>query len=335
MDFFGLDIGTSNIKIIQLKKENGQFGLLHAGVSKSPFPGINSDAEKDLIAVAETVKKLKKEAGITLFEAVTALPESKVFTRVVKLPTMREEEIANALKWELEEIVPIPLNEAIYDWQVVTKDSAEVEVLVAVSPKILVEKYLHIFQLADLKPIALETEVVALTRALKFLGVSKPKIILDFGANSINLIVTKDEGIMLTRSLPAGGRAITKSISTKLSLEENVAEEYKKTYGLTKDQFGEKIQEAILPVLELLFSEIKKSIEYVSEKKGEKVELIVLSGGGANLPEFSRFLTKEFGIEVQVADPFSQLKGTESLNGNMRELSPSFCIAVGLAMKEV
>jgi len=335
MAFFGLDIGTSTIKIVQLQKEDGKFRLVSAGITKTPSPGLSSEAEKDLLAVAEAIKKLKKETGITPVEAVSSLPENNVFTRVIELPAMSEEEIAQALHWELEEVVPIPLAEANFDWQVVRKNSSEVSVLVAVAPKILVEKYLHVFELADIKPVALETEILALVRALKTIGLSKVKLIVDFGANSINLVIAKDEEIILTRCLPTAGKAITRSISAGLSLEEEVAEEYKKTYGLMADQFEGKIQEAIKPVLNLLLAEIKKSLEYTADQKKEAVQMIVLSGGGANFPEFSQILSKEFGVEVQIADPFSPLTGDQNLLTGLKKLSPSFTIAVGLGMKEI
>lgn len=335
MAFFGVDIGTTTIKIAQLQKEEGGFRLVSAGIAKAPSPGLASEAEKDLVAVAEAIKKLRKEANITCTEVVSSLPESNVFTKVIELPAMTEEEIGQALHWELEEIVPISLAEANFDWQVIKKDSSSVSVLVAIAPKMLVEKYVRVFGLADLRPVGLETEVLALVRALKAAGPTKVKLIIDFGAKSINIVVIKDEEIILTRSVPTAGKAITRSISTSLSLEEEVAEEYKKTYGLAADQFEGKIQEAIRPVFNLLLAEIKKSLEFTQEQRKDGVEMIILSGGGANFPEFSETITRQFGVEVQIADPFSQLKGEVEMIADLKKLSPSFTIVIGLAMKEI
>jgi len=335
MAFFGLDIGSNTIKIVQLQKEQEKFRLIKAGSVKTPSPGLVSEAEKDLIAVAEAIKKLKKDTGIIPFEAVCSLPESDVFTRVIDFPVMSGEEIAQALPWELEEVVPISLSEAIYDWQIVRKNSSEIAVLVAVAPKRLVEKYLKVLKIAEIRPIFLETEALSLVRALRKLGPSKAKLILDFGARSTNLVVAKDEEIILTRSLSSAGKAITRSISLGLSLEEEVAEEYKKTYGLMEDQFGGKIQEAIKPILDLIMTEVRKSLEFVVEKKKEKVQMIVLSGGGANFPEFSGILAKEFGVEVQIADVFPWLVGEEKMMADFKKVSPGFTVAVGLAMKEI
>lgn len=333
MVFFGLDIGSSTTKIVQLKKEAGKYSLISAGMAKTPSPGLSSEAEKDLLAVAESIKKLRTEAGVQPFEVVCSLPERSVFTRVIDLPAMNEEEVGQALQWELEEIVPIPLTEANYDWQVIRKLPTQISVLVAVAPKTLIKKYLRIFELADLKPLCFETEVLAIFRALKSMGPTKTKLIIDFGAKAINLVVGKGEEIILNRSLPTAGEAITRAVASGLSLENEVAEEYKKTYGLMADQFEGKIRDSIQPVMKLLIAEVGKSIDYCKTEKKEEIEMIVLSGGSASLPQFRETLMKEVGIEIVTANPFLNINLGQKLT-SLSKFAPAFSVAVGLAMRE-
>ncbi len=334
METFSLDIGASTIKIAKIKKEGDQLSLVNLGMVKTPGVGLASEADKDLLTIAEAIKKLKAEAGITSIEVVSSLSEANVITRVIDLPAMTEEEVGQALKWELEEVVPIPLDESNYDWQIVKKTSSVLSVLVAVAPKNLVAKYLKIFEMAELKPVALETEVLALVRALKFVGSGKIKLILDFGAKSVNSVACRDEEVILTRSLPLAGEAMTRSISTGFSLEQEVAEEYKKTYGLSGNELEGKIKDALQPVIKPVFEEMAKITEFIKEKRKEAIEMIVLSGGGANLPGLSEEIARQTGVEVQIANPLAGIKCDENLIKAVKDKSSSFTVVLGLAMRE-
>lgn len=335
MSFFGLDIGSNTIKTVQLENKEGKFHLVTAGFTKAQGGGINSEAERDVVLLAEALKKLKNEAGIGAIQVVASLPESLVFTQVIDLPAMTDDEVGQALRWELDEIVPIPLSEANYDWQIIERDQSRVSVLVAVAPKSLIAKYLRLLELAQLQPLALETEVLACVRALSAIAKDKVKLIINLGGKSTDIIASRNEDILFTRSVPTAGRAITRAVANSLSLEEEVAEEYKKTYGILEGQMENKVSEAILPVLNVICDEVAKSINSAKEKVRGGIEAIVLCGGSANLPGLSEFLTSKIGAEVQLADPFSQLVYDEKNLAALKKLSSSFVIAVGLAMREV
>ena len=335
METFSIDIGASAIKIAQIKKEGDQLRLTNLGLTKTPGVGLSSEADKDLLAIAEAIKKLKTESGITSLEVISSLSEANVITRVIDLPAMTEEEVGQALKWELEEVVPIPLDESNYDWQIVKKTNSALSVLVAVAPKTLVAKYLKIFEMAELKPVALETEVLALVRALKSVGTGKTKLIMDFGAKSVSSVACRDDEVILTRSVPLAGEAMTRSISTGFSLEQEVAEEYKKAYGLTGNELEGKIKDALQPVIKPVFDEIAKITEFIKEKRKEAIEMIVLSGGGANLPGLSEEVARQTGLDVQIANPLAAIKCDENLIKAVKDKSSSFTIVLGLAMREL
>lgn len=338
MDLFGIDIGSETVKVIQLKKEGLKFRLIGAGMGKTPENVLSSESEKDLISLVEMIKKLKVDAGIQTVKVAASLPENSVFTHVVELPVMKEEEVEQALKWELEDIIPLPLKEVNYDWQILRTMSDKVLVLVSAAPKILIEKYLHLFELSGFELVSLETEALAITRALSTYaayGGEKTKMIIDFGSNATDIIIVKNEEILLIRSIPTAGKAITRAIASDLAIEEGTAEEYKKTYGLGKEQFEGKLSNVISSLLTVVITEIKKSLGFLKEEKREDVRMIILSGGSANLPDLSELIAKETGLEVQIADPFSQLIFDEQVIGQVRKFAPNFVVAVGLAMKEV
>lgn len=335
MSFFGVDVGSENLKIVQIEKKEGKNSLISLGLNKMPEQGVDSEVERNLILVAELIKKVKKEAQILPNLAVVSLPESKVFTRVIELPAMTEEELEKGLYWELEEMVPIPLAEVNYDWQVLEKTQNNVSVLVAIAPKELTNKYLHLFELANVQLLALETEVLAINRALAFVAPQKTKLIVEMGAGATTIILVKGEKILLTHNLLTGGRTLTRAIAGSLGIEAETAEQYKQTYGIKENKSsGEQIVQAINQVFEIISGEIRKAVNFSQEAKSP-VEMIILSGGAAVLPGLLEKLTVDFGIEVQLANPFSQLVYDENLFSRVKKFASSFTVAVGLALREV
>lgn len=339
MNIFGLDIGSTSIKIAQVAQEGGKFRLISAGIAPTPQPGMKSEAEADLITLATSIKKLHQEGKITTKNVVVALPEGQIFTRVIELPSMNENELAQAVPWEAEQFVPMPLSEVTLDWQIVSRGTPgkveeKIKVFLAAAPTALVEKYVKVLELAGFTVAAVETEVVAAARAL-LSSSSAPTLLIGLGAKSTDLAIVQRGQVVLTRSIPTAGEAFTRAISTTLSLEAPQAEEYKIAYGLGENQLEGKIKKAITPVFEVVVSEVKKALSSWREKESEVISNIILAGGTASLPEAGTFLTKQLGIEVQIANPFAQLVTTPATIASLREKAPLFAVAVGLAEKEV
>ena len=116
----GLDIGSKTIKIVEIIKEGNALKLNGSGVIG--YKGISPDSfkeEKDLANLASIIKKLHKEARIESKDVSIALPESKVYTRVIKFPLLTDQEISSAIKWEAEQYIPIPISEAIVQHQII------------------------------------------------------------------------------------------------------------------------------------------------------------------------------------------------------------------------
>jgi len=133
MEFFGLDVGSHQIKIVKLSKSGNQYRLIALGAAPSTQKGILSEAESDLTALATIIKKLHQETKINTKNVVSALPQDQVFTQVVTLPKLSEDELISALKWEAEQYIPIPLAEVTLTHQVIgeTKENGKerIEVL--------------------------------------------------------------------------------------------------------------------------------------------------------------------------------------------------------------
>lgn len=339
MNVFGLDIGSTSIKIASVQKEGKKYRLVSAGVAQTPPPGLDSEAEKDLVSLASAIKKLHQDARINNKNAVVSLPESKIFSRVITVPSMKEDELSQALQWEAEQFIPLPIGDVSLDSIVISRGEAGkveqmMEVLVVAAPKNLIKKYQHLVELAGFGLVAIETELIAVARAL--LSPQSPAVVIvDFGAETTDIAIAKKGLLAFTRSIPAGGQAFTRAVSTSLSIDPAQAEKYKTAYGLTEKKLEGKVKAAITPVINQVVGEIKKAAQFWQEKEKEAIKTMILTGGSTNLPEMTSFLTKALTLEVQVADPFANLIKNEKQVANLRQNSPLFAVVIGLAMKEI
>lgn len=340
----GLDIGFSSIKVVALSKD-GVIKLVSLGSIACPQPGMISEAEPALQAVAAAMKKLLEATHIEQKEVTVALPESKVFTRVIDdLPYLTDNELSQAIRYAAEEFIPMPLSDVNLNWQVLYRSekkndgdkNARTVVIVVASPKNLVAKYIKVLEMIGLKPKVLETEIIAVTRSLVGNNPFSPStLIVQLGATTTDFAAVSKGLIWLTRSISTGGMALTRSLAQHFNFELNQAEEYKKVYGLLEDQLEGKVFEALKPVVEIIGGEVKRVIQAFEAKyPQDPIKRVVLSGGGAKMPGFVIYLANSLGLEVQEADPWYAIAKDKASISKLAQDAPSYSVAVGLALRE-
>jgi type IV pilus assembly protein PilM len=333
----GIDIGSKTIKVVEIAHEGGKFRLKASGIvgHKSVTPEQIKD-DKEFGILAESIKKLHKEAKISSKNVAIALPETQVYTRTIRFPLLTDSEIASAVKWEAEQYIPIPVNEAIVQHQVIERTEsspAQVVVLLVAAPKLLVEKYAKAIEMAGLTLHSVETELIALVRALS--PEDQTVLVIDLGARSTNIAIAKNAQLVFSRSIPTAGEAFTRAVAQILGVQEAQAEEYKRTYGLSKTQLEGKIKVALEPVFRMIADEVKKAIHfYQAEERGDSPTSAILAGGTAGMPEVASGFTQMLGIEVIVGNPFSKVEVEPEAVKSLAGYAPFYSTSVGLALKE-
>lgn len=333
----GLDIGSKTIKIVELAREHSKWRLRASGVVG--YSGVTPEkmkGDKDIAPLAAVIKKLHKEARISSKEIALALPESQVYTRSIKFPLLTDAEIGSAVKWEAEQYIPIPLEEAVVQHQILARrenvSPPEVLVLLVAAPRGLVEKYQRLIQMAGLTLVTLETELMAISRALA--PEDQTIMIVDFGARSTNIAIVKEGKLGFSRSIATGGDAFTRAISQGLGIDLQQAEEYKRTYGLSSKHLEGKVKGALETVFRLVADEMRKAVQfYQSEEQGDAPNSLVVSGGTAGMPEAVSVLTKLLGIEVMIGNPFTKVNVDPEAAKSLSGYAPLYSIAVGLALR--
>lgn len=338
----GLDIGLSIIKVVVLSFKEKPPRLISLGHISSPQPGIISDSDLDLESVATAIKNLMQEIKPPDNKVVVALPEAKIFTRVIyDLPYLTNDELAQAIRYAAEEFVPMPIQQVNLNYQVIFRSSergpkSRTVVFVVASPKILVEKYLKILTMAELKPLAIETELIAASRALVGTNPFSPTtLIIQLGATTTDFAVVSEGLILLTRSIATGSAAFTRAIAQSFNFELIQAEEYKKVYGLLEDQLEGKLFQVLKPLTEIILSETRRVIQaHETQHPQKSIKRVVLTGGGAKLPGLVVYFANSLGLEVQEADPWFSISKDTNIKTKLVEDAPLYTIAVGLALRE-
>lgn len=334
----GLDIGSKTIKIVEVEKNASGHSLSATGLVAVNGISVEKFVDaKEFTSLGQVIKKLHSEAGISSKDIVISLPESICFTRTVKFPPLTDVEISSAVKWESEQYIPIPVNEAVVQHTILERRTnvtpPEVIVLLIAAPRAIVEKYVKVVQMAGLNPVAVETELVALTRSLA--PKDKTVLLVDFGATSTDIAIAKNGLLRFSRSIPIAGEAFTRAVSQNLGVTPAQAEQYKKTYGLESKELEGKVKGALDPILKMVTDEIKKAVSYYqAEEKGDSPSAVVVSGGTTGMPQVISMLTSLLGMEVLVSNPFSTLQVDPTTLKKLSAYAPLYAVAVGLALRE-
>lgn len=316
--FFGLDLGSSQIKVCRAEKSGQGFKL-------------------KTLAVASEVQAAVKQAGIkSNCEVNLALPESEVYTRIVDIPKLSETELNSAIQFEAEQYVPISLDEVELFHQILPGsdlDSKNMKVLLIAVAKDKLKKVTDLLDGAGLIPHNLETELFSLKRVL--VEPNRFQLLLLLSHKTADMMVVFKGEPVLMHSLPGGGLALTRSLVAEMGLSEMQAEQYKHVYGLRSDLLEGKVAAVLTPLMNELVSQIEKTYVYLAGQGFKKTpEQIILAGGGALLPGLTGFLVEKLNTEVVVADPFKNFVKDETFHKLVTtEANPQWSVAVGLAVK--
>lgn len=333
----GVDIGSASVKLVELLATGkDKWRLLGAATAAVPAGGM-IDSPSNQAAVSATMIKMMKESGVRSRKTVVALPEEQISSHIVEMPLLSDTELGKALQWQVEQYIPIPLEQAIWSYQVIRRDTAGnggMEVLLVATSKNLVSTYQKVLEEAGLEVVAVETELMATARAVVPAG-SPLTVVVDIGARSTDVGVVSANQLVFARTVPTAGEAFTRAIETTLGLDTGQAEQYKNAYGFSAQSVGGKLVEAMKPVLAIIATEVKKTIDfYVSKHPQEMVKEVTLSGGVAAMPDVVSMVSLMLGIEVGVGNPFARVAMDETQKKAMSGNGPFYAVAAGLAMRE-
>ncbi len=337
-DFFGLDIGTTAVRIVQLRGTGNVKSLVKYGYAPIDSKIVLSDANADQQKVVSVVRELLSQSGITTRNVAVGIPSQRVFTTLVDVDRLSQDELAGTIKYQADALIPTPLAESKIDWALLgdsPKDPGKVELLLSSVPNEFIEGRLELLESIGLEVIAFEPDNLAVTRALVQPEATAPHMVVDIGHKSTDLVITMNGAPRLTRSIPTGSEAIVKAAMQNLNIDVKQAEQFVFKFGVSKDKLEGQIYGAIIGTIDILTSELEKSIKFFQTRyQNTAIERIILTGGASSLPEFPLYIANKFGLSVEIGNAWRNVAFPAERQNELLAVSNHFSVAVGLAERE-
>jgi type IV pilus assembly protein PilM len=337
----GIDIGAASIKLVEVsgfgkkkKLENyAEFQLPPTTSSIKTFHGENLLLVSD--KVSEILQAVFKRAKIKQKKAALSIPDFSTFFTTFTLPPMTESEIPQAVEFEARHHIPLPLSEVTFDWQIIEKEEmlpgVKLKILLVAVPNKVLQNYQRMATLSQLEVKGMEAEVFGLIRSsIPEDKYQNPVCLVDIGWQSTTVSIVEKKNLRVSHSFDISGTGLTRTLSQKLNIDFEEAEKLKKEYGL--DPHREDISKILISEIDSLALEIEKVCQDFYQSEGKKVENLVLSGGTALLFGLREYLETRIKKNVQIADPFSSVSFPSILEPRLKELGPSFAVALGVAL---
>ncbi len=332
--FFGLDIGTTAVRLVELR------GSYPKTLVKYAFIPIDSkiamsDSKADQQKLAQAIRELCSQARMTTENVAVGIPSGRVFTTVVDIDRLSPSELSRSINYQADSLIPTPLAESKIDWSLLgdsPTDKAKAEILLSSVPNKFVEERLDLLESVGLNVISFEPDNLALARAMVAPGVATPQLVLDIGSKGTDLVITMNDAAHLTRAIPTGAEAIIRSAAQNLNIDDKQAEQFVFKFGLSKDKVEGQVYQAIISTIDLLTTEIEKSIKFFETRyQGQKIDRIIVTGGASAMPEFPLYIANKFGINVEIGNAWHNVSFGAARQNELLAVSNHFGVAAGLA----
>ena len=330
---FGLDIGSSAIKVVQLHEDGHGYAVSALGVVPLRPDIIADGAIKDPPAVVAAIAAAVAKAGIKLHDAVIGVSGRELIIKKIEIPQVPEKELAGAIQLEAEHHIPFSAEEVFLDYHVVgLRDSVMDVILVAVKKSKVIE-YATVVEEAGLTAAVVDVDGFAVENQYELNATERPAeavALIDIGASVMKTNVIRGGASIFARDIPFGGNRYTEAIASALSLPFTAAEVAK----LGRDgASASQIASAVESVSRELSLEVQRTFDYfASTAESERIGKIVLSGGCAELPGLTEYLASTWGIPVEIARPFDRID-PGAFADEVAAAGASLAVAVGLALR--
>ena len=343
----GLDLGSYAVRAVELSVGTGQATLERFAQVTLP-PGAIRDGEVvDAHAVSASIRRLWSEGGFKAKRVVIGVANQRVIVRLAELPAMNEAELQSALKFEAQELIPIPVEDAILDFQILddvigNESDPRMRVLLAAAHRDMVANQLAAVEGAGLKPGAVDLVPFALVRALSHVpgtldSMTQAEAIVCIGGGVTNVVVHEHGVPRFVRVLLVGGDDVTEAIVREMDVQIDEAESLKRRADISSSdpdvaRAGQIVMERLSPLVE----EIRGSLDYyLAQSQSSSIDRVLVTGGGSRISGVMERLQAQLGAQVEPARPLDGLrigKGVGLSEAELAALEPLITVPVGLAL---
>jgi len=340
----GLDIGSSSVKLVELKMISHGYQLLNFGVSPIHPEAIIDGAIMDSQAIVGAIRSLLETMRIRSKNIATSISGNSVIIKKIMLPLMTEDELEESIQWEAEQYIPFNITDVNLDFNVLRRsetDQSQLEVLLVAVKKEMIEDYCSVITEVGLKPAIIDVSSFAVQNMYEMnydVGEDECIAAVNIGANVMNINIFKQGISIFTRDVAFGGNQFNEEFQKRFNISYQEAEPLKLGGTISKEVSAEERNEIISDVMRSLVSEAQRSLEFFSATSGEeKIDKIVLCGGCAKLNNLTAEIENQIGIPAEVINPFKKALFSESdfKTEYLQDMAPLAGVGVGLALRKV
>ena len=342
---FGLDIGSSAIKVVQLKEKKSGYALEKFGIKPLAPEMIVDGTVMDATSVGGVIKELLAEQKIKLRDVAISISGHSVIVKKINLPAMTEDELEESIKWEAEQYIPFDINDVNIDFHILGTVEGQdgqphMNVLLVAAKKDKLNEYTSLVADAGLNPRVVDVDSFAIENMYGMnYGVQEGEVValVNIGASVMNINILKNTMSSFTRDISIGGNRYTETIQKELNLSYPDAEQAKRLEH-PEGVNAESLAAVINAVNTEVAGEVTRSIDYFKTASAqENIDKVVLCGGAARTRGLIALMGERLGVPVELADPFHQVeidKKTFNVE-EVREMAPQAAVGVGLAIRKM
>ena len=349
----GIDIGSSSIKVVELKKKEGKAILeTYCSISLGPYSDLDIGRVTNLTVekITEALKEVLKQSGVTSSIAALSIPIQSSLIFTIELPAqITEKEMPSVIPVEARKYIPVPITEVSLDYFLLPEKEPSFEemhnseipskidkknVLVVATQNDAVSKYRSIVSQCNLSSSFFEIEVFSSVRS-NFEHELSLVLLMDFGASRTKLSLVEFGMVKSYHTIDRGGEDITNAISTSFSIPFIEAEKMKKEFGLFNNPTTKNLSEIIKVHTDYIFSEANSVVLNYEKKYNKTISKVILSGGGALLKGLKEVAADNFRAEIELGHPFSKVGSPAFLDKVLLAMGPEFAVSIGLALRKL
>jgi type IV pilus assembly protein PilM len=341
----GVDVGSSSLKVVQLRREGGTAVLETYGeLALGPYAGAEIGQATNLPAakIAETLTDLLREAKVTTTDSGVSIPFSRSLLTLIELPRREDpDEQKTVIELEARKYIPVPVSEVQLDWFILPEPLPEgaaapqkVKVLLVAVHNDELTLLENVVKGSNLAATFYEIEIFSTIRSVVDEPV-KPVLVLDIGASATKVYVVERGVVALSHNIPQGGQDVTRIIASAHSIPVAKAELLKKAHGFAVPAQDGYTRETIELIFSRIFEEAKRALTQYETLHQRSVSGIILTGGGGVTKELAAYAQSFFSISVKIADPFGKVQAPQFMRPVLEEIGPEFAVAVGLALRKL
>lgn len=340
-EIIGVDIGSSAVKLVQLRLLKDGYHLQNLGILPLPAEAIVDNTLMDSSSVVETVKQLVRTLNIKAKEAGCSISGNSVIIRKISLPMMPVEELEDQIQWEAEQYIPFDINDVNVDFQILApdeQDASKMSVLLVASKKDIINDYQTVFAEAGLKLVVVDVDSFAVQNAFETnypAELNEVVALVNIGASIINLNIVNGGVSLFTRDVQMGGNLYTEEIQKQFGLNGEDAEAKKLAAAESDDP---RLKDILQRVNETIVQEIRRSLDFYNSTAGEgKISKVYLSGGAAKSAQLLEAVQRRLSLPVEMLNPFLKVAVNEKEFDlkYLEEIAPLVTVAVGLATRRL